>query len=192
MKKAIIGFGGHAREVQAQIDEEVTFFVDDIYVSTDTKPLSLFDPYEFEAIVAISDPKIRESIINKLPAETKYFTFIHSTCLVLDKNIKIGEGSFIGAYSILTTNIFLGKHTILNRLCQVGHDSYMDDFSSLMPGSIISGNCNIGKRFYLGSNSSIREKINICDDVTIGLNAGVVKDIDEPGIYVGVPAKKIK
>jgi len=44
----------------------------------------------------------------------------------------------------------------------------------------------------MGNNSSIREKINICDNVTIGLNSGVVKDINEGGVYVGLPVKKIK
>jgi sugar O-acyltransferase (sialic acid O-acetyltransferase NeuD family) len=192
MKKAIIGFGGHAREVKAQINENVTFFVDDSYVSKETKPLSKFDPYEYEVMIAISDPITRKSIVDKLPAQTKYFTFIHPTCLILDKNIEIGVGSFIGAYSILTTNIFLGKHSILNRMCQIGHDSYLDDFSTLMPGVIISGNCKFGKGCYFGSNSSVREKITICDDVTIGLSSGVVKNIIETGTYGGVPAKKIK
>lgn len=192
MKKAIIGFGGHAREVKSQIGEDLTFFVDDSYVTDETIPLSKFNPFEYEVIVAISDPKIRQDIVEKLPIETKYFTFIHPTCLILDKNIEIGEGSFIGAYSILTTNIILGKHIILNRMCQIGHDSCLGEFSSLMPGVVISGNCDIGNRVYFGTNSSVRQKVKICDDVTIGLNAGVVKDINDPGTYVGVPAKKLK
>jgi UDP-3-O-[3-hydroxymyristoyl] glucosamine N-acyltransferase len=66
------------------------------------------------------------------------------------------------------------------------------DFFRTSPGSIISGNCNIGKHVYFGTNSSVREKIKICDNVTIGLNSGVVKDIKDEGIYVGTPAKKIK
>jgi UDP-3-O-[3-hydroxymyristoyl] glucosamine N-acyltransferase len=61
-----------------------------------------------------------------------------------------------------------------------------------MPCSVVSGNCTIGNRVYLGTNSSIREKIEICDDVTIGLNSGVVKNIKESGVYVGSPSKKIK
>ena len=38
----------------------------------------------------------------------------------------------------------------------------------------------------------IKEKIKICDDVVIGLNGGVVKNIYESGIYVGVPVTKIR
>jgi UDP-3-O-[3-hydroxymyristoyl] glucosamine N-acyltransferase len=41
----------------------------------------------------------------------------------------------------------------------------------------------------LGTNSSIKEKLFINDDVVIGLNSGVVNNITKPGVYVGTPAK---
>jgi UDP-3-O-[3-hydroxymyristoyl] glucosamine N-acyltransferase len=61
-----------------------------------------------------------------------------------------------------------------------------------MPGSIVSGNVNIGDKVYLGTNSSIREKLSITDNTIIGLNTGIVKSIDKSGTYVGNPNKKIK
>lgn len=193
MKKALIGNGGHAREVLPQIGKNLPCFVDDEYVTENTLPLSSFDPKKYKIIVAIGDPLERKKIISKLPKNTKYFTFIHPSAQILDKKtITIGLGSFIGANSILTTNISIGEHTILNRGNQIGHDTKIGDFLSAMPGSIVSGNCNLGDCVYLGTNSSIREKINICDNVTIGLGSGVVKNISEPGTYVGLPAKKIK
>ena len=193
MKKALIGYGGHAREVLSQIGKNLPCFVDDEYVTKNTLPLSSFDPKKYKIIVAIGDPIERKKIISKLPKNTKYFTFIHPSVQILDKKtITIGLGSFIGANSILTTNISIGEHTILNRGNQIGHDTKIGDFLSAMPGSIVSGNCNLGDCVYLGTNSSIREKINICDNVTIGLGSGVVKNISEPGTYVGLPTKKIK
>jgi UDP-3-O-[3-hydroxymyristoyl] glucosamine N-acyltransferase len=44
----------------------------------------------------------------------------------------------------------------------------------------------------MGNNSSIREKLSIHSLSTIGMNSAVVKHIEEPGTYVGVPTKKIK
>ena len=61
-----------------------------------------------------------------------------------------------------------------------------------MPGSIVSGNVRIAESVYMGSNSSIKEKISICSDVIIGSNATVVKNIITSGTYVGVPAKFLK
>ena len=195
MKKALIGNGGHAREVQTQMGIELIRFVSDEYWKEGDDrllPLSEFDSNKYIVMIAVSNSKDREDIVKQLPKTTQYFTFVHPTALLMSNDITIGEGSFIGAYSIITCNIEIGKHAILNRANHIGHDCRIGDYFSAMPGSIISGNVSIGNRFYIGTNSSVREKINICDDVTIGLNTGIVKDINESGVYVGCSIKKIK
>ncbi len=191
MKLALFGYGGHAREVAAQIGENVTFFVDDIYAKGLIRPISEFDTKKYLMMVAVADCEDRAEIVSKLPKDTEYFTFIHPTSLIMGEDIIIGEGSFIGANSILTTNIRIGNHSILNRGNHIGHDCTIGNYFSAMPGSIISGNVYAGNMVYIGTNSSVREKTKICSNVKIGLNSGVVKDIDEPGIYIGTPAKKI-
>jgi sugar O-acyltransferase (sialic acid O-acetyltransferase NeuD family) len=191
MKKAIIGYGGHAREVLSQMGKKLPCFVDDNYVSEETLPLSSLDVKKYKVMVAIANPIDRLNVVKNLPKETKFFSFVHPTALILDKNIKVGKGSFIGAFSVLTTKIKIGDHAILNRSNHIGHDTIVGDYFSSMPGSIISGNCNIGDSVYLGTNSSVREKITICDNVTVGLNSGVVKNINKSGTYVGLSAKKI-
>jgi len=193
MKKVLIGNGGHAREVMAQMGVKLDRFVDDQYVkhSEDVLPLSLFDPKKHIAMIAVADSRDRYGIAQRLPKETQFFTFIHPTALLMG-DVEIGEGSFIGAYSVLTTNIKIGKHTILNRGNQIGHDCEIGDYFSAMPGAIVSGNVRIYDLVYMGNNSSIREKLSIHSLSTIGMNSAVVKHIEEPGIYVGVPSKKIK
>lgn len=192
MKLALYGYGGHAREVAAQIDQDIEFFVDDKYANNVAQPISKFNPAIYYMMVAIGDSKARFDVVQKLPKETVYFTYIHPTALILDNDIKIGEGSFIGAYSILTTNIKLGKHSILNRANHIGHDTTIGDYFSAMPGAIVSGNVTIHDCVYMGTNSSIKEKLSIHSLSTIGLNSGVVKHIQEPGVYVGSPSRKIK
>ena len=195
MIKALIGNGGHAKEVMAQMNQRLIRFVDDKYwIEGDDRllPLSDFDPEIYEVMIAVGSSNDRLKISKKLPKETKYFSFIHNTVLILDDSIQIGDGTFIGAYSVLTTNIKVGKHSLLNRSNHIGHDCQIGDYLTLMPGAIVSGDCNISDNVYVGTNSSIREKISICDDVIIGLNSGVVSDIVESGVYVGAPVKKIK
>ena len=191
MKKALIGYGGHAREVLAQMGVTLPCFVTDELVTQETLPLSNFNPKEYEVLVAVGDSQLRKKIVDNLPSQTKFFTFIHPTALVMDSNIKIGKGSFIGAYSILTTNITLGAHALLNRAIHIGHDSSIGNYFSAMPGSVISGNVNIKDRVYLGTNSSIKQKLTICSDCVIGLGSGVINNICKPGTYGGVPAKFI-
>ena len=191
MKLALFGYGGHAREVASQIDQKVTFFVDDEYANDIAKPISKFNPEEYVMMVAVADGKDRFDIVQKLPKETQYFTYIHPTVLIMDDNIELGEGSFIGAYSILTTNIKIGKHALLNRGNHIGHDCQIGDYFSAMPNAVVGGNVTIGDKVYMGSCSNIREKINISNNITIGMNAAVVKNLIDEHIYIGVPAKKL-
>ena len=195
MIKALIGNGGHAREVQAQMSIELFRFVSDEYWKEgDNKllPLSKFESDKYAVMIAVANSKDREDIVKSLPKETQYFTFIHPTAQLMSGDVIIGEGSFVGAYSIITCSVEIGKHAILNRGNHIGHDCRIGDYFSAMPGSIVSGNVTLGNKVYLGTNSCIREKISICNDVTIGLSTGIVKDIKESGVYAGYPIKKIK
>lgn len=194
MIKVLIGNGGHAREVQAQIGNNFLRFVDDKYWEEGDDsllPLSEFNSEKYVVMIAIANSKDRENIVKKLPTNTKYFSFIHPTAQLMSNDIIIGEGSFIGANSIITCNVKIGKHAILNRSNHIGHDCIIGDYFSAMPGSIVSGNVTLGNRVYIGTNSSIREKINLCDDVIIGLNTGIVMDIVETGVYVGQNIRKL-
>jgi sugar O-acyltransferase (sialic acid O-acetyltransferase NeuD family) len=196
MKKALIGAGGFANEVKAHIgDFDITCFVDDIYYTQNQyniKPLSEFNVDEYEVLVCIGDSLLRKNIIEKLPVNTRYFSFIHPTAQILGNDVHIGEGSIICAGTIITTNIKIGKHCHLNLQTTIGHDCKIGDFFTTAPGAKISGNCDIGECVYIGTNASIRQKINICDNVTIGLNSGVVKNITQSGIYGGTPCKFLK
>jgi len=194
MKKALIGAGGFAREIKAHMKQDLPCFVDDVYWKENDNnvlPLSIFNPEEYEVLIAIGSSSERQKMVNKLPSNTKYFSFIHPSAQLLDSNIEIGEGSIICANCILTTNIKIGKHCHLNLSTTIGHDCIIGDYFTTAPGVHVSGNCNIANFVYAGTNASIKQGISICENTTIGLNAGVVKNISTSGTYIGTPAKLI-
>ena len=43
----------------------------------------------------------------------------------------------------------------------IGHDTQLGDFVTCSPGVNISGNCKIGNRVLIGTNSAIKENITI-------------------------------
>lgn len=196
MKKALIGAGGFAREIRAHMgDYTMRCFVDDQYWEENNDhihPLSKFNPEEYEVLVAIGDPKDRFDMVQKLPSNTKYFTFIHPSAQILGNDVTISEGSIICSGCIITTNVKIGKHTHLNLQTTIGHDCEIGDYFTTAPGAKISGNCKIYDCVYIGTNASIRQKISIHSMTTVGMNAAVAKNIESPGIYAGVPAKLIK
>lgn len=188
-KKAIFGAGGFAREVSLATGVK-TFFVDEQYAGKSALSISEFNPSEFSLLVCIGDSKDRERLVKRLPKETKFWKFVHPSVLILGQ-VEIGDGSIICPGCILTCDIKIGKHCILNCGAQVGHDSSLADFCSLMPSAVVSGNVSIGRSVFVGTNAAIREKIKICDDVKIGMGATVFADIQEAGTYVGNPARRI-
>ena len=206
-KICIVGTGGFGREAlcclidrtattEIKVEEIACFMVSDEHLKEskimgiDVISLSNFDPTLYNVVVAIGDPSSRKKMVNNLPSATTYTTIIHPNA-VISKWVEIGEGSIITAGTILTCNIKIGKHSHLNLLTTIGHDCIIGDYFTTSPAANISGNCIFGNCVYFGTNSAVRQGISICDNVTIGMGGIVVKDIEEEGIYIGNPLKKL-
>lgn len=204
-KIGIIGFGAFTREIICNIKKPFDIFVSSAYYQNienditninkyyNCKVLNInnFNKNKYDALVTIADLKMRKLIIEELPKDTNFTTYVDKKSCIMDKNIEIGKGSVICAGSILTTNIKLGNFCQINLNTTIGHDTIIGNFFTSAPGVNISGNCKFGDDVYLGTNASIKEKINICDNVTIGMNTGVTKNIIISGTYIGTPAKMV-
>ena len=57
---------------------------------------------------------------------------------------------------------------------------------------MVSGTVKIGENSEIGSGAFIREYSNICGDVVVAPLSSVLRDITEPGIYAGNPARRFK
>lgn len=206
-KICIFGTGGFGREVlcciidginkKDSINELACFMVsDDQYNEAEIMGVKVikqseFIPSDYEVVIAVGDPNTRKKIVESLPAETNYATIIHPN-VVISKWVELGEGSIITAGTILTCNIKIGKHAHLNLNTTIGHDCVIGDYFTTAPSANISGNCNFGECVYFGTSASVRQGINICNNVTIGMGGVVVKNILEEGIYIGNPLKKLE
>ena len=192
MKKALIGAGGLAGEMAALISAELPCFVEDTYLpfaKGKVLPLSSFDPSVYQVCIAIANPLVRARIAANLPQSTKYFTYIHPTALFHGEREAIGEGTFIGCYAVIMNDVVIGKHVLLNRNNQIGHNSVLGDFFTGLPSAIVSGNVTTGVRVLMGAGALVLENLRVCDDVTIGAMACITKDIVKMGVYVGTPAR---
>ena len=150
-----------------------------------------FDLTQYEIIVAIGDPNIRQKIVDKLPKETIFSTLLNSNAFI-GESVNIECGGIITSGCILTTNIKIGKHSQINLNTTIGHDCSIGNYFTTAPAVNISGECKIGNNVYIGTNASLKNGIEICDNVVIGMGAVVTKSIKEPGIYIGNPLKKLE
>jgi sugar O-acyltransferase (sialic acid O-acetyltransferase NeuD family) len=190
---ALIGAGGFSQDVKGMIGTDILCFVDDEYYrgEKNTLPLSQFEPDKYEVVVTVAEPTLRKGIVQRMPKETKYFNVVHPSTQFLG-DVKIGIGCIISANCILVHGTKIGDHCHLNHGTILGHDVHVGDYFTTAPGAKVMGNNELGDCVYIGTNAATKQKIKIVSNVTVGLNAGVVKNLNEPGVYIGTPATRIK
>lgn len=108
----------------------------------------------------------------------------------IQKDVKIGNRTKVQSHSFICELVCIGND------CFIGHGvMFINDLFA--KGGPARGDralwkeTNIGNNVSIGSNATILP-ISICDNVVIGAGAVVTKNITEPGVYAGNPAKKIK
>ncbi len=116
---------------------------------------------------------------------------VHSSTYV-DKSCKIGSGVFIHPGCTLDRNVTIGNNVLLNTSCTIAHDTIIESHCFLSPRVAIAGFSKIEQQCFLGINCTIIDNISICSQTQIGGGSVVTKSIYDSGLYVGVPAKKIK
>jgi len=207
----IIGTGGMARDTWAthvdasrqggyQIDpvKDIIFMVDKEYYASDSKVLgSAVHVYDLntlksmEVFVAIGDPIARRRFVQRLPEWVSYKTIIHPSANIFGQNSQIGTGSIVMPGSSISVNVTVGAHAHINLKATISHDCVIGDFFSIAPGGTVCGDCNIGEAVNIGANTSVRDKVNITDNVQVGMSSAVLKDINEAGIYIGSPCRRL-
>lgn len=203
----IIGAGGFGREVKWLIDEinEVSRqwnflgFIDDnlnkgtiVNDSIVIGNLAWLQKQNLNVVCAIGDPNVKKRVLGQLTnSENKYPVLIHPD-VRMSKLIDIGEGTIICSGCILTVNINIGKHVIINLDSTVGHDATIGDFSTILPSVNISGHVNIEELVSVGTGAKIIQELRIGRNTIIGAGAIVTKDIPQNVVAVGMPAKPIK
>lgn len=121
---------------------------------------------------------------------------------------RIGSNSFVGPFVEIQKDVSIGErckvqsHTFICELVTIGDDCFIghgvmfvnDLFSIGGPArgdKALWKSTHIGNHVSIGSNATILP-VAICHHVVIGAGSVVTKDINEPGIYAGNPAKKLR
>jgi len=137
---------------------------------------------------------------------------------VIGKNVKVGYAVRIGHNCIIEDNVTIGNNVILQANIKIASGTTIEDDCIFKHGTILTNNVLvkrnvfmgpntitlggthkretihgtvIGENCYIGAGSQIAANTKICDDSTIGALSFANKDIDVPGIYVGIPVRRL-
>lgn len=120
----------------------------------------------------------------------------------------LGDGCFVGPFVEIQKGVCIGartkiqSHSFVCELVEIGDDCVVahgviftnDTFAT---GGPAKGNralwrsTRVGNRVSIGSGATLLP-VSICDDVVIGAGAVVTRDITQPGIYAGNPARLLR
>ena len=204
----IMGAGGHAKVIADIIHksgDNVLGFLDDtkekgniIIKDINLKVIGKVDECvkiskinsNVKFIIAIGNNQIRKQISERYK-DIEYYTAIHpSAQIALD--VEIEEGTAIMANACINTSAKIGKHCIINTGAIVEHDNQIENYVHISPNGTCCGTVKIGELTHIGAGAIVKNNINITSECVIGAGTIVVKDINEKGTYIGVPAKKMK
>ena len=146
------------------------------------------DTINADVIVGIGNASIRKKIQQSIPAR-KMATLIHPSAVVAE-DVIIGVGTVIMAGAVINSGARIGTGCIINTCASVDHDCNVRDYAHIAVGSHLCGTVSVGDETWIGAGAIVSNNISICSEVMIGAGAVVVKDIDDAGIYLGIPAKK--
>ena len=130
-----------------------------------------------------------------------------------NRDIIIGDGSFIAADCVLHGPITLGKKVALNHHCtldggrmgiHIGDNTRLAAYchlyafnhgmkldSTIHEQAVSSTGIVIGEDVWLGANVGVVDGVTIHDYSVVGMDSTVTRDVDAYAIMAGSPAKKI-
>jgi len=152
----------------------------------------------------MSEPRLKQTGIVDV-------TFGENVTVVQPTNLygcAIGDNTFIGPFVEIQKGATVGKrcrvqsHAFLCDLVTVGDDCFISHGAMFINDPFAHGgpargdrtlyrSTRIGNHVSIGTNATILP-VTICDHVVIGAGSVVTKDVTEPGIYAGNPARFLR
>jgi sugar O-acyltransferase (sialic acid O-acetyltransferase NeuD family) len=145
-----------------------------------------------KVVVAIAAPAVRRRIVHAIVAATgpRFATLVHPNMLH-DETVAVGAGSVLSPGLLAGSDARIGAHVFVHHHVHVGHDSVLEDFVTVAPGSLIGGGAHIGEGAELGLGAKVLPRIRVGRWARIGAGAVVTRDIPDHTTAYGVPARVV-
>lgn len=197
----VFGFGGHARSVAdvalaAGVSDLI--FVDEAAKADESLwgfPVRrAFDDQladGWQTFAAGGDNRRREAQVVAIASRSLPLATLIAPTATICRGAEISPGSFVGHHAHIGPLTRIGKGCIINTSAIVDHECSVGDFTHVSVNTSVAGRCRVGSFVFLGTGSTVIDQIEIADSVTVGGGGVVVNSLQEPGVYVGTPVRRI-
>ncbi len=103
----------------------------------------------------------------------------------------VDQGVLICPFVTVSYGAAVEMCVTLNVGSVIGPDAHIESFVTVNQQAVIAAECSIGEMSYIGMGARILQGLKIAPRTMIGAGAVVTKDIEEPGTYIGIPARRV-
>jgi sugar O-acyltransferase (sialic acid O-acetyltransferase NeuD family) len=202
-KLLIIGASGHGKVVadialKMKKWEQISFLDDNESIESSlgikvvgrtNEAIELINDYDI--FIGIGNNATRQRIQEKLEIYGASIPVLIHPNTTLGGQVELGSGTVLMAGAVINCCTKIGRGCIVNTGSTIDHDNYIENYVHVSPGVHLAGTVHIGQGSWLGIGSAISNNISITNRCIVGAGSVVVKDITEPGVYVGVPVRRV-
>jgi len=142
--------------------------------------------------VAMGEPKWRRYYAEMMQAKGAQFISIVDDGANINPNSTIEEGCFIPRWSVVSDNAHLGKHVMIHSYVTVSHDVIVKDYASIESYSFLGGGAAVGEGAVIHVRSNILPHKRVGNNVVVGTNSVVIRNVPDGQHVLGNPAKKME
>ena len=140
----------------------------------------------------IKSSSLRERLFQMVKKAGGNLPVIISPMAYVSRNAQIEEGSIVMHHALINAGAAIGKGCIINTKALIEHEAVIGNFCHISTAAIVNGQANIGDCCFIGSNTVIANNTNVAANTVIAAGSQVLRNIESPGIYLGLPLRKIK
>jgi sugar O-acyltransferase (sialic acid O-acetyltransferase NeuD family) len=204
MKLVLVGGGGHCRscietirsaglEIGGVIDRKAVSQIFGFARLGGDEWLDSQDAHRFAYLVTVGQVGVvdlRRDLFNALEMRQLEIATVVSPHAVVAGDATVGKGGIVLHRAVVNAGAEIGVNCIINTGAIIEHDVRIADHCHISTGATVNGGARIGSGCLIGSGAVVLQGVNVTDKVLVGAGAVVVEDIDEPGTWVGVPARR--
>jgi UDP-3-O-[3-hydroxymyristoyl] glucosamine N-acyltransferase len=113
--------------------------------------------------------------------------FPHLGGVIIGDDVEIGANCCVDRGTLGDT--VLGPGTKLDNLVHIAHNVRTGTNCMITAGTTVAGSTEFGNDCWIAPAACFRDGLHIASGVTVGLGAVVARSLEEPGIYLGNPAR---
>jgi UDP-3-O-[3-hydroxymyristoyl] glucosamine N-acyltransferase len=112
----------------------------------------------------------------------------HYGGVYIGENVYVGDSSCI-CKSLFEGNTFIGNNVKIDSLVQINHNNYVGCNAVITAGVKLCGSTVIEDGVWVGTNSTVLNRVIIGKNAKIGIGSVVTRNIEPGRLAYGVPAK---